>query len=138
MTQVASKDFFISYNQADRTRAEWITWQLEAEGYSTIYQAWDFRPGMNFMHKMHEAAQQAERTIAVLSTNYLEALYTYPEWEAALKQDPRGVKGVLVPVRIQECKPPGLLGLLSYIDLVGLDETGAQKTLLDGVHRSRA
>ncbi|MGA9350971.1 MAG: TIR domain-containing protein [Anaerolineae bacterium] len=26
------KDFFISYNSADRTWAEWIAWQLE-EGY---------------------------------------------------------------------------------------------------------
>jgi tetratricopeptide (TPR) repeat protein len=86
---------------------------------------------------MQESVQVAERTIAVLSTNYLEALYTYPEWEAALKQDPRGEKGLLVPVRIQECKPPGLLGLISYIDLVGLDETSAQQTLLDGVRQGR-
>jgi tetratricopeptide (TPR) repeat protein len=137
MNQNAQKHFFISYNKADRTWAEWIAWHLEEAGYTTIIQAWDFRPGMNFVHKMHEAAQQAERTIAVLSTNYLEALYTYPEWEAALQQDPRGEKGVLVPVRIQECKPPGLLGLLSYIDLVGLDESAAQESLLDGVRQER-
>jgi hypothetical protein len=137
MNQDAAKHFFISYNKADRSWAEWIAWQLEEAGYTTIIQAWDFRPGMYFMHKMHEAAQQAERTIAVLSTNYLEALYTYPEWEAALQQDPRGEKGVLVPVRIQACKPPGLLGLLSYIDLVGLDEMEAQERLLDGVRQGR-
>jgi hypothetical protein len=28
------RDFFISYNQADRTWAEWIAWQLEHAGYS--------------------------------------------------------------------------------------------------------
>lgn len=28
------KDFFISYNSADRTWAEWIAWQLEEAGYT--------------------------------------------------------------------------------------------------------
>lgn len=41
------KDFFISYNSADRTWAEWIAWQLEEAGYTTVLQAWDFRPGSN-------------------------------------------------------------------------------------------
>lgn len=129
--------FFISYNQADRPWAEWIAWHLEEAGYTTIIQAWDFRPGLNFVQQMQQAVQEAERTITVLSTNYLEALYTYPEWEAAFQQDPRGEKGILVLVRIQECKPPGLLGLISYIDLVGLDETAAHQTLLEGVRQGR-
>ncbi len=85
MNQHTPTHFFISYNKADRTWAEWIAWHLEEAGYTTIIQAWDFRPGMNFVQKMQEAVQQAERTIAVLSTNYLEALYTYPEWEAAFR-----------------------------------------------------
>jgi hypothetical protein len=37
------KDFFISYNSADKGWAEWIAWQLEEAGYTTILQAWDFR-----------------------------------------------------------------------------------------------
>jgi tetratricopeptide (TPR) repeat protein len=131
------KHFFISYNKADRTWAEWIAWQLEEEGYTTIIQAWDFRPGVNFVHEMHEAVQEAERTIAVLSTNYLDALYTYPEWEAAFQQDPKGEKGLLVPVRIQACNPPGLLGLLASLDLVGLEEAAAHDTLLAGIRQGR-
>ena len=34
----------ISYTQVDHTWAEWIAWQLEAAGYTTVIQAWDFRP----------------------------------------------------------------------------------------------
>ncbi len=30
--RVPMKDFFISYNSADRTWAEWIAWQLEEAG----------------------------------------------------------------------------------------------------------
>jgi hypothetical protein len=50
------KDFFVSYNRADRAWAEWIAWQLEAAGYTTVLQAWDFRPGVNFALKMHEGS----------------------------------------------------------------------------------
>ena len=39
------KDFFISYNSADRGWAEWIAWQLEEAAYTTVLQAWDFRLG---------------------------------------------------------------------------------------------
>ncbi|HEY0070106.1 MAG TPA: toll/interleukin-1 receptor domain-containing protein, partial [Chloroflexia bacterium] len=39
------KDYFISYNKADKDWAEWIAWHLEEEKHSTVLQAWDFRPG---------------------------------------------------------------------------------------------
>jgi tetratricopeptide (TPR) repeat protein len=122
---------------ADRSWAEWIAWQLENKGYSTINQAWDFRPGSNFVLNMDEATE-AERTIAVLSQEYLNALYTKPEWAAAFVEDPTGKKNKLVPVRARECEPKGLLHSIIYIDLVGLDEFAAQKALLDGVSLERA
>jgi hypothetical protein len=132
------KDFFISYTSADRPWAEWIAWQLEAVGYTTVLQAWDFRPGSNFIMAMQQAAMEAERTIAVLSPQYLTSRFTQPEWTAAFAQDPRGDKGLLVPVRIQACDPRGLLPQIVYIDLVGLDETAARAALLAGIQQGRA
>ena len=70
------KNFFISYNQADRQWAEWVAWQLEEADYSTILQAWDFRPGSNFILEMQRAASESERTIAILSKDYLDSLFT--------------------------------------------------------------
>jgi hypothetical protein len=32
-------DFFVSYTSADRAWAEWIAWQLEAEGYQVAIEA---------------------------------------------------------------------------------------------------
>ena len=54
------RDFFISYNRADKAWAEWIAWQLEAAGYTLFIQAWDFRPGHNFVLGMDRAATRAE------------------------------------------------------------------------------
>ncbi len=132
------KDFFISYNGKDKGWAEWIAWQLEATGYSVVIQAWDFRPGDNFVMKMQEAAVQANRTLMVLSPNYLAAQFTQPEWAAAFVQDPTGAKGTLLPVRVAECELQGLLPTIVYIDLVGLEEADARKALLAGIPWGRA
>src|ERR1044072_515807 len=132
------RNFFISYNKADRTWAEWVAWELEEEGYTTILQAWDFRPSENFVIKMNQAIGESERTIAVLSPNYLNAVFTQPEWAAAFAQDPTNEKGVLLPVRVQECDLKGLFNQIIYIDLVGKNEQEAKKALLDGIQIGRA
>jgi hypothetical protein len=131
-------DFFVSYNSADRWWAEWIAWQLEEAKYTTLVQAWDFRPGSNFVAEMQQATATAERTIAVLSPNYLAAKFTHPEWQAAFAQDPTGEKGTLLPVRVAECDLVGLLPQIVYIDLLGLEEEAAKAALLAGIERKRA
>ena len=135
------KDFFISYNRADRAWAEWIAWQLEEAGYTTVLQAWDFRPGGNFVLDMQRAAAQADRTLAVLSPDFLASAFTQPEWAAAFVQDPTGEKGILVPVRVRACDPQGLLRAITYIDLVDAVEAGdeavAREVLLAEVQRGR-
>jgi hypothetical protein len=136
--EAEKKDFFVSYNRADRNWAEWIAWQLEEAGYTTIIQAWDFRPGGNFVIEMQRAAEQARRTLAVLSPDYLQALYTQPEWAAAFAQDPTGEKGMLLPVRVRECELKGLLSQIVYIDLVGLGQEPAKQELIAGVKEDRA
>ena len=131
-------DFFISYTGVDRTWAEWIAWQLEAAGYTTVLQAWDFRPGANFALAMQQAIAESDRTIAVLSPAYLQSGFTAAEWAAAFARDPTGTQGLLLPVRIHDCELQGLLPQIVYIDLVGLDAEAARETLLAGVQRQRA
>ena len=127
------KDFFVSYNSADKAWAEWIAWTLEEAGYSVVIQAWDFRPGGNFVLEMQKAAQGTERTLVVLSENYLKADYTQPEWAAALVDDPRGEKRKLFPVRVGACSPDGMLKPMIYADLVGLDASEAKEVLLSAL-----
>ena len=110
---------------------------MENKKYTTILQAWDFRPGSNFVLKMQQAATEANRTIAVLSPDYLNAEYTQPEWAAAFIQDPTGEKGTLLPVRVRPCELEGMLPLIIYIDLVELDESKARQVLLEGIKRER-
>jgi phage replication-related protein YjqB (UPF0714/DUF867 family) len=88
------RDFFISYTGADRAWAEWIAVQLEAAGYTTVLQAWDFRPGSDFVEQMHRATEQTQRTIAVLSQRYLESVFAAAEWHTIFAKDPTEVAPV--------------------------------------------
>lgn len=126
--------FFISYNSADLDWAEWIAWQLEDSGHSTIIQDWEFVPGTNFVLRMDEAAALSDKIIAVLSPDYLDAMYTQPEWAAAFAKEQ---ESKLIPVRVKECMPEGLLKQIIYIDLVGLDENSAKEKILSKIQAER-
>jgi tetratricopeptide (TPR) repeat protein len=130
--------FFVSYTGVDHAWAEWIAWQLEDAGYTVVVQKWDFRPSSDFVHKMQEATERAHRTIAVLSSAYLASGFGEAEWRVAFAKDPTGEQGLLLPVRVEEVAPPGLLKTRTYIDLVGLNEEAAREELLAGVERGRA
>jgi tetratricopeptide (TPR) repeat protein len=138
MADSPRRDFFMSYTGVNRSWAEWIGVQLEAAGYTTVLQAWDFRPGSDFLHQMQEATSTAGRTIAVLSPAYFGSEFGEAEWRAAFVKDPTGELGLLVPVRVQECEPPGLLASRVYVDLVDADEPTAKRLLLTGVDQSGA
>jgi tetratricopeptide (TPR) repeat protein len=137
MANGTKKDFFISYNKADRSWAEWIAWNLDEAGYTTVLQAWDFFPGSNFAVEMQRATSDAQRTIAVLSPDYLTSSFTQPEWAAAFARDPTGEKALLLPVRVRDCDLKGLLPQVIYLDILGLEETAARNRLLKGVSKGR-
>jgi tetratricopeptide (TPR) repeat protein len=124
---------FVSYTGADRSWAEWIAFALEAAGHHVVFQAWDFRPGSNFVLEMQKATRDTDRTVIVLSPRFLQAAFPQPEWAAAFAQDPKGQERRLVPVRIEACSPDGLLGQIVWIDLVGLPEDAARTALLQGL-----
>ncbi|KPM52667.1 hypothetical protein ACG83_30005 [Frankia sp. R43] len=123
-------DFFVSYTESDKSWAEWISWQLEAAGYRVLVQAWDFGAGAHFVHEMHRAAIEAERTVAVLSAAYLTCAFGEAEWQAAWAADPSGTGRKLLAVRVEDCARPGLLGQLVGVDLFGVEEEVGRRRLL--------
>lgn len=126
-------DFFITYNGGDENWATWIAATLESIGYTTTLQVWDFRPGDNFMAAMDHALATCRHTLGVLSSNYLASVSTRAEWTAAYRQSLLGKPRGFIPVRVTPCEVAPLLGPLSYINLVGIDEPEARRRLLEGV-----
>lgn len=131
-------DFFISYASADQSWAEWIGYVLEEEGFTVVIQAWDFRPGSNFVLEMQKAAAEADRTIMVLSPDYLKSQFASSEWAAAFAKDPQGLERKLVPIMVRQCSPIGLLSSLVHIVLAGKDQEPARELLTSGVNAKRA
>lgn len=132
------RDFFVSYTSVDETWASWIAHVLEDAGYSVVIQAWDFRPGSNFVLEMQKALRSADRLIAVLTPAYLQARFPRSEWAAVFAADPEGTKRKLVPVMVEQCEPDGLLAQVVQIRIHDFDEPEAKRRLLAGVQAGRA
>uniref|UniRef100_UPI001EF61417 FxSxx-COOH system tetratricopeptide repeat protein n=1 Tax=Frankia sp. Cj3 TaxID=2880976 RepID=UPI001EF61417 len=132
------RDYFVSYTRADRRWAEWIAWQLEDAGFTVLLQAWDMVAGSNWTAVMERGVREADRVVAVLSPDYLASVYGTVEWQAAWASDPDGARRRLVPVRVRECTPEGLFGLLVWIDLVNLAEPAACRRLFEDLEATRA
>ena len=126
-------DFFVTYNGNDESWATWIAAVLEASGHTVVIQAWDFRPGDNFIAGMDHALATCRHTLGVLSPHYLGSVFTRAEWTAAYRQTLLGKSRGFIPVRVAECDVAPLLGPLAYIDLVGFEESEARRRLLEGV-----
>ncbi len=129
---------FVSYTSADKDWAEWVAWHLEENGHEATIQDWDFKAGSNFVINMQEAAQSCDITIAILSNEYLNKPFATAEWAAAFSKDPDGQFSSLIPVRVADVKPEGLLKSIVYIDLFKChDESSAIDSLIDGVSSGR-
>ena len=123
-------DLFISYSPADERWATWIAWELESAGYRTMLQAWDFVPGTNFIDFMDRGIRESAAMIAVLSRNYLNSRYGRWEWQSAIRADPDNPARKLITIRVDECPLEGLLSTITYVDLVGVSDTGEARAML--------
>lgn len=128
------RDFFVSFNRADRLWATWIAWVLEENGHSVFFQDWDFRG--NFVEHMNRAHSQAHRTLAVLSDHYFGSDFTLAEWSARFAQDPASREDRLVPVKVGTLTDKNVLGPVVYADLSDCSEEAAQERLLGRVRKA--
>jgi hypothetical protein len=133
---VTGWDFFVSYQQADRGWAEWITWQLEQAGHSVLFQGWDFVPGTNWIKLMQDGVSHSARVIVVLSPAYIGSVFGAAEWQAIWAHDPGGAERRVIPVRVADCERPGLLAGIVGIDLFGVPEPKALQRLQDAIQRA--
>ncbi len=136
-TQAPAVDFFVSYSPADERWATWIAWTLEAAGYRTMVQAWDFVPGTEFIEFMDRGVRESVAVIAVLSPYYLKSTYGRMEWQAALRSSPERPERKLIPIRVADCRIDGLLATVSWLDLLDIRDEGlARRQLLDRVREA--
>lgn len=130
----ASPHFFISRAGPDGPFAVKIANILVAAGYRVFIQDRDIF-NESIIAAMHRALTSGARTIALLSTDYLdpERQHCAAEWQATIADDPLNAKRRLIVLRVGVCAPTGLLKALAYWDLVGVG--GDEQLLADIVAR---
>jgi hypothetical protein len=129
---------FVSYNGNDKAWAEWIAWTIEDSGHRALLQAWDFLPGCTWPQQMHRFIIESDKVICVVSPDFLESDFAAAEWQAVFVDDPIGDRRRLLPIRVRDCKPHGLLGTRVYVDLVNKNRHEARALLRAALSGSRA
>jgi hypothetical protein len=128
------RDFFVSFNEADRAWATWVAWVLEEAGYSVFFQDWDFRG--NFVEHINRSHARASRTVAVISDHYFGSNFALAEWSARFTQDPGAHEDRLVPIKVGQLTGRTILDPLVCADLTGCDEEEARRRLLGRVKKA--
>lgn len=63
----------------------------------------------------------------------LSSKFAESEWTAAFVSDPTNLKSTLIPVRVRDCQPDGLLKPIVYIDLVNLSPEQAHTKFISEI-----
>ncbi len=127
------KNFFVSYTGSDLNYATWVAEILEDNKYTVTIQAWDFKPGDNFVSKINEALDECEKLVIILSNSYLNSKWCETEWTTKLAEQIELNECRIIPIRIQPIKVRGLLSPIVYIDIVNKNESDAKEAILKGV-----
>ncbi|MDE6016578.1 MAG: toll/interleukin-1 receptor domain-containing protein, partial [Acetatifactor sp.] len=127
------KDFFVSYTGTDLNFATWVAETLESSNYTVTIQAWDFRPGDNFVSKINEALLECKRLIVILSQNYLKSKWCEAEWTSKLAEQIESNERRIIPIRVEPVDLKGLLSPIVYIDIVDKTEAEAKEKILQGI-----
>jgi len=89
--------------------------------------------GSNWTATMQDGIRYSTRTLAVCSNAYLTSVFGEQEWQAAFAADPTGAARRLLPVRVEPCDRPGVLGQRVSVDLFALPADAAREALLRAV-----
>ncbi|KMW58755.1 kinesin light chain-like protein [Candidatus Rhodobacter oscarellae] len=121
MPDQAQRDFFISFTIDDLEVATVLNDALNAAGFSTYFHPKDIPSGGHIAYWMETGLDLARQLIAVCSTKYFaeEKVYSHAERLAKFWQDPLNANPLIVPVQIEDCTFPSLMGPLKRIDLRG-------------------
>jgi hypothetical protein len=121
-------DFFVSHAGRDTAWAEWLAWQLQQAGYTVELDVWDWAPGEDFVARMQQALERADRLLAVCTEAYFSSVFGGTELRAAFAHS-AAVQGRIVPVLVEPVTLPALYAPLIHLDLTGLDEATAAARL---------
>src|SRR6185295_5974862 len=130
---IVQRDFFISFNSADRAYGDAIDAALQKAGFSTHYWPNDLGPGSNIPLWMDEALMNSAQTLALYSPDYVKekAVYSRAEHHASWWQETGNDKRKLIPVVLRETPFTPLIAIISRIEVIGTTPEEAGKLVVE-------
>jgi TIR domain len=111
-------DVFLSYSHRDEKWVQkWLLPRLEAEGLRVCIDFRDFELGAPSLVEMERSVLQSQRTLLILTPEYLSS--EWAEFENILAQtlDPAARQRRLIPLLLKPCELPLRIRSLTYLDL---------------------
>ncbi|HUR80578.1 MAG TPA: toll/interleukin-1 receptor domain-containing protein [Thermoanaerobaculia bacterium] len=125
------RDVFISYSHKD---GQWVNEvlvpQLQASGVDVLVDAEDFQPGPAALQNMADAVAGAQRTLVVLTPNWVASEWTRYEGLLSAYDDPTGTRGKMIPILRVKCEPPKWVAIRSWLDFLDDTRVGQQMARL--------
>jgi tetratricopeptide (TPR) repeat protein len=124
-------NFFISRRGEATEIAKEVAEVLHEAGYTTKLQDLDITTADNFISAMDDMLVNCRHCIAILTKDYASSTYTREEWTNFFKIE-KNSKGTrrLIPLRVEEFEPEGLLAAKVYADLVGITDPGQRRQII--------
>ncbi|QOV47197.1 toll/interleukin-1 receptor domain-containing protein [Streptomyces chromofuscus] len=127
------RDFLLSYSPVGRDWANWISWHLEAAGFTVLAQERASSPDRIARDALERGLSECDRILAVLSPAHTPSPGGGRERPTARDESSLGVAHRLIPVRVTPLTrydpPAGTV----WIDLVDSGPEEARRRLLDGI-----
>ena len=101
---MVKKDYFVSYNKANKDWAKWIAGTLEENGYSVYLQAWDIIPGNDFIERMNNFLEYSENYIAIYTKDFCDSEYCMKEFQTAFNAHINKEIKKFIPIRLENVK----------------------------------
>jgi hypothetical protein len=131
-------DFSISYNQADKAWAEWISSKLEEASHRDLVQARDLVPETNWVFGVQEATIRMGRKLAVLTELRTTSAYGSTEWQTARRTDSTGASASRSSPGWSNATAPKYLGTRFCSTYLVTTQEKAQEELLRAVRLAAA
>ncbi|QGV81389.1 FxSxx-COOH system tetratricopeptide repeat protein [Streptomyces ficellus] len=127
-------DLFLSYVAENRMWADWIESVLTRAGFRVVPRDVSADPAAGGNDVLH-AAENAARTVVLLSSAYLKSARAVEVWERAASEDPGGGRRHLLPLRVGDVRLTTPYIDRNPVDLFRLDEVHATAALLRALDR---
>jgi hypothetical protein len=122
MTEPYAYDVFISYSKADEAWiADTLLPRLEQVGLKICIDYRDFEPGVSTLVNAEHAVARSERTLLVMTPDWVANQWSLYDSLLARTDDPTGLKQRTIPLLLQECAIPRFISILAYVDFTHPD-----------------